>query len=474
MKREKRGLLFLVMGGTELSWLCAWATFLTTAILHHPFPFQEAIGTFALAAVLTLLSKGKGWRIVYVLGIHACGLILAALRIAYVFNSWSYPFLSQAWLTEFFNTPRGPWEWFHLILLLFWALLFWLGGVTLARRSTGYSTLCSRFDLGIAVFFVLFLARSLLLIKGGIKIEDPVSQFLLFPFFLFSLLAIGLARNQSTTPKHFLSGYQSIGIIISFTLVVVLFGTGLVLFFLPYLTLSAEMGHSILKTVAGPLGAILVSVLRFIYFHGAIQQEKSSPPPKEGAGDLLSPVESSWWTELLEKILLWVFGSLIGLIALAAFGVAVFYLFRWLLSRTSISRKRQSSWYLISLWVEQLRIFLLSCLRRIGRLVKGYRRGAPLYVALLSWGCHSGIPHFVSETPIEYGLRLNHHFPALKREIGLIIDAFNREVYGEIILNERQLGQAQLALRRLRSPLHWPLRIKTWFFRPTPFPEVAR
>jgi len=231
-EREK-GPSVLGHGGTELSWLCAWATFLTTAILHHPFPFPEAIGTFALAAVLTFLSKGKGWRVVYVLGIQACGFILSALRVAYVFNSWSYPFLSQAWFTEFFNAPRGPWEWFHLILILIWALLFWLGGVTLARRSTGYSTLCSRFDLGIVVFFLLFLTRSLLLIKGGIKIEDPVSQLLLFPFFLFSLLAIGLARNQSTTPRSFLSGYQSIGIIMSFTLVVVLFGTGLVLFFLP-------------------------------------------------------------------------------------------------------------------------------------------------------------------------------------------------------------------------------------------------
>jgi len=51
-------------------------------------------------------------------------------------------------------------------------------------------------------------------------------------------------------------------------------------------------------------------------------------------------------------------------------------------------------------------------------------------MALLSWGHRSGIPHFPNETPKEYGLRLNYHFPALKREIGLIIDAFNREVYG--------------------------------------------
>jgi hypothetical protein len=473
MKREKGGLLFLVIGGMELSWRYAWATFLTTAILNYPFPLPEAIGTFALASALTFFSKGKGLRVVYILGIQIFGLILATLRIVYVFNSWSSSFLSQTWLTEFFNTPRGPLEWLHLMLILFWALLFWIGGVTFARRSSSYPTLCSRFDLGIAAFFLLFLTKSLLLVKGGIKIEDPISQLLLFPFFVFSLLVIGLVRNQSTTPRNFLSGYQSIGIIISFTLVVVLFGTGLVLFFLPYLTLSAEVGHAILKTAAKPLGPILVNVLRFIFLHGTIQQGKPSPPTKESVGDLVSPAESSWWTELLEKILGWVFGGLLGLIVLIVSGVAIFYLFRWLLSRTPISRKRQSSWYLISLWVERFRIFLLSWLRRIVHRVKGYRRALQLYTALLSWGRHSGLPHFLSETPLEYGLRLKHQFPALKREIELIIEAFNREVYGEITLNEQQLGLAQFALCRLRSPLHWPLRIKTWFFKPTYLSEVT-
>src|SRR4030043_1962993 len=103
MKREKGGLLFLVIGGMELSWRYAWATFLTTAILHHPFPLPEAIGTFALASALTLFSKGKGLRVAYILGIQIFGLILATLRIVYVFNSWSSSFLSQTWLTEVFN-----------------------------------------------------------------------------------------------------------------------------------------------------------------------------------------------------------------------------------------------------------------------------------------------------------------------------------------------------------------------------------
>ena len=474
MKREKGVLLFLVIGGMELSWRYAWANFLTTSILHQLFPFPEAIVTFAVAAAFTLFSEGKGWRIVSILGLQVFGFIFAALRIVYIFNSWSYSFLSQTWLIEFFNTPRSPLEWLNLIVVLFLTLMFWLGGVTLARRSTAYSTLCSRFDLGIAAFALLFLIKFLLWIKGGIKIEDPISQLLFFPFFIFSLLAIGLVRHQSTTPRDFLPGYQGIGVILSFTVVVVLFGTGLVLFFLPYLTLAAETGYGIIKTAAKPLGPILVSVLRFIFVHGAIRPEKPSPSTKGGGGDLVSPAESTWWTEFLEKILAWVFGGLFGLIVLIISGLALFFLFRWLLSRTPTGQGKQSTWYSILLWVERLRVFLLSCWRGIARRVKGYQGAVQLYTALLSWGRHSGLPHFLSETPMEYGLRLKYQFPSLKREIDLIIKAFNQEVYGEIILNDQQWAEADSAWRKLRSPLHWPLRLKTWFFEPAHLSEAMQ
>ena len=302
MKRGKGALLFLVIVGMELSWRYAWGNFLTTSILSQIFPFPEAIGTFALASVLTLLSKGKGWRVVYILNIQLFGFILATLRIVYAFNTWSYSFLNHTWLIEFFNTPRGPLEWFNLILVLFLTLMLWVGGVTLARRSTAYSTLCSRFDLGIAAFALLFLTKFLVLFKGGIQIEDPLSQLLFFPFFIFSLLAIGLVRNQSTTQRDFLPGYQGIGVILSFTVVIVLFGTGLVLFFLPYLTFAAETGYGMIKTAAKPLGPIIVSVLRLIFLHGTIRSENPSPPTKGSIGDLVSPTESSWWVELLEKI----------------------------------------------------------------------------------------------------------------------------------------------------------------------------
>ena len=466
MKREKGALLFLAMVGMELSWRYAWATFLTTSILHQPFPFPEAIATFALGAAITLLSKGKGWRIVSVLGIQVFGFILATLRIVYTFNSWSCSFLSQAWFTEFFNTPRNPLEWLNLILILILSLMFWVGGVTLARRSTAYSTLCSRFDLGIAAFFLLFLTKFILLLKGGIKIEDPISQLLFFPFFIFSLLAIGLVRNQTTAQRDFLPGYRGIGVILSFTVVILLFGTGLVLFFLPYLTFAAETGYGILKTAAKPLGPVLVSILRFIFMRGAIRPEMASPPTKGGVGDLASPGESSWWTELFEKILVWIFGSLLGLILIIVCCVALFYLFRWLLSKTSVHQKRQGLWHSILSWIDGLRVFLVSWRRRVGLRAKGYKGAVRLYVALRIWGRHSGFPHFLSETPREYGLRLKNRFPSLAKEIESIIEAFNQEVYAEITLSEKQLSQVRFALRRLRSPIHWPSRLKSWFLRP--------
>jgi hypothetical protein len=100
------------------------------------------------------------------------------------------------------------------------------------------------------------------------------------------------------------------------------------------------------------------------------------------------------------------------------------------------------------------------------RRVKGYKGAVQLYAALRMWGRHSGFPHFLSETPREYGLRLKNRFPSLAKEIESIIEAFNQEVYAEIILTEKQLSQVRFALRRLRSPIHWPSRLKSWFLQP--------
>ena len=95
--------------------------------------------------------------------------------------------------------------------------------------------------------------------------------------------------------------------------------------------------------------------------------------------------------------------------------------------------------------------------------LQGYRVAIQFYSALLKWGRRSGLPHLLSETPVEYGSRLKMQFPSLTGEIGGIVEAFNLEVYGEVALDDEQMSLAKLSWRRLRSPRYWPIRLKSWF-----------
>ena len=469
MNKKREFLLFIVSGGMEFCWLYAWATFLMTSLFHQPFPFRGAISAFVIASAITLLAKGRGWRIIHIFGLQGINFITVALGIIYLFYFPSHPFFTHTWLIEFYNSLKSPLEWLILIFLLFWTLLFWIGGVALARRPMGCPTLCTRFDWGLSAFFVLFLIKFLLLVKGGIEIDAPLSSLLLFPFFVLGLLSIGLARNQGATTKDFLPGYQAIGVILSFIFMVFLWGTGIVLFFLPHLTLVSKVGANLLKTAAKPVGLVLVSILRFLFFRNAIQME-TPPSSKNGSMESLvnsvSQVEGSWWSDLLEKILTWGLWGLSGLAALAISVLTIYFLFRWLFSRTSVSPKREPLWDLLSSWANKWKGSLSSFLNRLLHGRKNNRGVSQLYSALLNWGHRSGLSHFQSETPAEYGFRLKHQFPALEKEFDRIIDAFHQEVYGGKVLAQEQRATVQLAWGKLCGPLQWPSRLKTCFFRP--------
>jgi hypothetical protein len=395
MRKDRGILLFLAHGGMELAWLYAWATFLMSSIVHRPFPLPEAIGAYLLAAALTLVVRGTGFRVISVLGLQILGFLLTASRIVYTMNYQAYPYLGKGWLVEFFGRARDPLEWLTLVIILIFALFFWLGGVTLARRSPAYLTICSRFDLGVAAFFCLLLVKLLLLVKGGIEVREPAPELLLFPFFIFSLLAIGLARNRSSTPRDFLAGYRGVGVLASFTVVVLAFGTGLVLLFMPYLIAAAEAGYGVLRSAAGPLSPILVRVLRFLFFGARMRQEPSSSSPGGDEMEFISSGESSWWSELAARVLGWGFlgvGVLMGLIICV---LGTWYLLRWLFSRTSKKERQPIHWQLLLWWAQRLWAALGMGLQRAVEKLKGYREVVQLYRALLTWGRRSGLPHLL-------------------------------------------------------------------------------
>jgi len=464
MKSWRDSLIYIGGGGMELSWLYAWATFSLTFIPNRPFPLPEAIGTFVLAAALTFLSLGRGLRVVQILGLQVLGLLISASRIIYLYTDRSHPYFSREWIWDFFNKTRDPLEWIILIFILFWSLCFWFGGVTLARRPTAYRAVTARFDLGVVAFLALLLLKFLVIFKGGPNLQNPFTDFLFFPFFMFGLTAIGLSRNRSDVQRGFLSGYQGMGVILSFTVVVLLFGTGLVLLFLPYLTLAAEMGYVVIKGAAQPMGPVLVSILRFLFMRENKLRETPQGTSNEPEINFTPSVEeSSWWMELLSKIGGWGLTGLVALMGLIAVGFALYYLIKWLLSRTAHDRGREGLWHLILLWAISLWAILTFFMEKMRFRRHGPQLAVHLYKALLGWGRHSGVPRSLNETPTEYGRRLSHRFPGVKKEAGLITEVFNRHVYARTAPDTQQLDRAGNAWRKMRSPLHWPLRLKSWF-----------
>jgi hypothetical protein len=473
MKEGKTGLLFFANGGMELSWRYGWAAFITAAIFQRPFPLPEAAVTFGLAAGLILISLERGWRVIWILGLQVLGLTLAALRMIYAFNFRSYPFFGREWIMDFFTGPRTHMEGFLLVLILFWTLFFWIGGVTFARRSTAYLTISSRFDLGAGAFFLLLLAGLVLRVRGGLEVQGVKTEFLVLTFFIFGLLAMGLGRSRGDARRSYLSGYRNLGVLLGFSTVIVLLGTGLFLLFLPYLTLAAETGYRVIKSVAEPLTPVLIAVLRFLLVSGRVRP--AGPAGGTGGKDefLIPPVERSWWAELLEKFMGWGLVGLTVLVVALSAGLGLWALTRWLLSRTPGGERKTDSRNLFAFWVAGLRAFLLFCREKAIWGLKGARRAVQIYSLLLRWGRHSGIPPFPTETPTEYGVRLKHRFPVVRKEIEVIIEAFNEEVYGERVLSAKRLKPAQLAWGRLRSPLHWPARLRSWFFSPTGYINPA-
>jgi hypothetical protein len=467
MEGRKTVLWYLVTGATELSWFLAWAMFAAIATLNRPFPFYETIIAFVLAAFVTHISTGKRWRIVQTLGLQIFGFACAAVMITHRLYYGSHALFSRVWLHTFFTGSRDAQAWLILLVNLFLVLILWAAGVTLARRPKAYYATCNRFDFGLAAFFALFVVRLIALVKGGMRIDDSLSLLFVFPFFLCGLLSIGMVRIGSVAAKAFLPGYQGVGVVLSFISIVLLGAGGLILFFLPGLTLAAQAGYRVLKVAAGPLGYVFVTVVRFMFMPGSSRPDASAESSTGIDWHLIKPGTQSWWIEFVEKILGWGLWGLVLLVLLVVAAIAAFYAVTWLFSRTSGNEAGQhkATW---GSWWTRLRALLVGSCKMVVRMVRGYQRAAELYGALLGWARRSGLSHIQSETPLEFGARLNTRFPALRHQIELIVSAFNREVYGGVTLTGVQLVAIRSAWRVLCSPLCWPSRAVSRLFRSSP------
>ena len=470
MKPGKKALLILSCSGMEITWRFAWAFFLTLLILDRSFPLPETLVVFSMASLVTLAAGYENWRLYQSLSLHIAGFTIAWLLSTHRFFYRHMPLSNISWIADWFKHLQEFQQ--VLIQLLFFAclLLFWLGARAMVKRQNNYFHVCLQFDKGLGALFLLLLIKFMALEKGAILLEDPVTRYLLFAFFTFSLIAISLSRNQSQVEKAFRSGYHSIGIVLGFVSIVLIGSAVLAVLLLPYLTLMADSAQSVLKETTAPMGPVVENWIRFIFSIGRHRRDSNLSGTSDSIGDQLYPDSEIGWAQGLGWILL----GVIGLIALGFCGYLIGLLFRWLLKRNTMDKSKQPPMTLLTRLFAIIGAIFQLAWNGLLFLFKRFDSATAVYAGMLRWGRRSGLPAVLSETPVEYGERLKQWFPQLNKEIEMIIEAFNHEIYGQIPPDNRALTGIQSAQRRMRNPRHWPTRVRAWFAAPSMTTRISK
>ena len=457
MNRGSNIILSFCGAGAQMSWLYAWASFLLFSFFHRIYPLPEALGFFILAALLTMIIRRRHWRMIQIIGLHLAGSAAAGMWTVYSFYYRLDPWWSRAWLTDFFTRPRNQLEWFFLVFVLSYTLVFWIAGIRFACEVKSYTTACSRFDRGIIAFFSLFLVKLTLQSRMGVQFHDSMALLMVFPFFIFSLTEIGLARNRGDGQnKSYLAGYYTVGILASFAVGALIMGAAIFMFFLPYLKMATVAGYGLLQDAAGPLGPLVTAAIRFIFGHANWDSAAGDLQLQSAAAEAVEPGP---WMLLVQKVLLWSGGALMTVTGIAVTCLVVWYVIRWLFLKRTGEEPVGEPWHLRSSW-RRIMVLLYTFYCRLLR--NNSRRNArQFYIALQRWGRYSGFAQASNETPLEYGGRLSHRFPRLKSEILLIVEMFQREIYGETALSLKQIIRTRQAWKKLHSPVKWAMRLKS-------------
>ncbi len=459
MSTKKPPLLLLAAAGMELSWLCAVAVLLLPLAGVSPLSLPQALAAFLAGTGLTLFIQKNNWRIVYRMALHTFVLLALLLHSFYSLNHSGALFWSLGWLETFLHGPQDMGQGLLWAAVLFVTLIFWGGGVCLARRSLAYFATTSRFDIGITVFIFIFI------IVGVTDAPVLPLMLLLFPFFLTSMVAIALARNQKGDARGaFQLRYRGNGPILAFAIVVLLGGATVILFLLPFLTLVAEAGYSAMVQYSTPVSTMLGRIILFIFGYGR-KMSRSAPVEETGDSFLIDPdgvpsEETGFWDLLIG----WAGMGLIAAVGLFAAGWGLWHLLRWLVSGAEKTGKGRGIKEILLIYLHKWRSFWQLMQRWLRswlvRLTAGQRgdEAYRLFGRLLAWGRWSGFNRLAAETPREYGLVLGRHFPGAQAEIELIIHCFHDEVYGKMVLDRGQKRVLRRAWRRLCSPRRWPAR----------------
>ena len=463
MKSRGSVLLVVSRGAMELSWRYAWAFFLTFLSTGLRFPLFLAACMLAVSAALNQTTAKRGWQMYWVVLLNSTGFMVCALLCLHYFRYPAWSFWSLEWVSRLVMDPSGIVEWFILLLTVFCLILIWQGGWYLKKKPGDYLSVCMQFDKGLGLLFALLIINAVSQTKAGLVLPVNAMGFLIPAYLIFGLTAVGLSRHQHDVHKSFLFGYRGLGIIFSIAGLAILFGSGMVFLFHPYLFPVADTLLATLDQAATPMVPYLIRLILYLLGpkHNINLTTGIEDDTQAGQVELLPP-PADGLQAVLASILVWV---TMGVIILMVAGL-IFYLLKrwlaWLLSKDSLDGPPLTfkAWMLNLL--KAIAAMPADLWRFFASLFKRVDSAAMVYVRLVRWGRRCGLSKMHNETPDEYGSRLMHHFPKLDQEIRLIVDAFDWEIYGLIKTGPEKLADILHAQRRIRSIRHWPRRAKVW------------
>jgi len=450
-----KALLAVIIVCMDLMWLYAWVVFTTAPLIPRIFPFHACAATFCMAFALTRLVGCRGWRVITVGILHLVTLLAGAGLVLHGIFAPQYPF----WRVGEWFGVLGAWHaahrGFRIGAVCFWTMGIYVGGVRLARRQLNYQSVTARFDLGLGAFFILFLIQLLIQVKYGAPAHHIFIGYCMLAFFTFGVFAVGLARNRTESDNAIGERHCGAGLLLGFSVLVALAGTGSALIILQHLSEAARVVHEGMGSLSSRAGPSLTKIILFIFRPLASGNQTGSWG--SGSLPLLSPSAAGGRISMFGLILLWTVLGLVGAVILYLLGRFFWYAIRRLFSRTGKTRSGKRGF---SLPLARFFSFLQALFRLIFK-----RRAAlgviELYTQLLSWGKRSGIPRALHETPMEYGSRLSGLFPEAGPEFERITNAYNLTVYGEAPEDQAGFQEAQGAWRKLLRLWIWLARLKS-------------
>lgn len=415
----KASLVFLAaMDLMKLLLLASYAFLAFGSILSSSgaFPYAFASLAFFFSLAFSRFLRRKNLRVAWFAFFELAAFALSFAAIYASFRGEGFDF-AVIW-------PRNDGDLASCLFMLTIVAAFWLRAAWLESRKADHEFCVARFDEGIALLLAAFFLTAL------IHVENPFPSRLVIPYFLFGILALGMAKSEGAN-RGGLSPKSRRAMVASVAVIFVLAGAGILLL-VPALTEPARQAVAALKRASVPVLRMLLAFLQWLFRE---RGAKSGAPLRDG--DAKFPIPSPEMNEQpANAVVMWIVLGVMGLFALLLLAVLIVQLLRLLASRTKKVADDSGSRSLFS-WLKSFFHALAGIISRMsGFIARNLRRSVygsaalAMYARLLAGGRFAGLPRKSCETAREYSLRLAATFPASAGQAAFIVETVEREVYG--------------------------------------------